>query len=885
MNSNYKSDNPRSNRRDWGLVLGQLVTMTAFPDFRTFVHVSTQSVTQNQFFASFATFEIAVDADATPGNYEGLLIYNLIRGLDICLVDSTIVQLSIIEAQIPQANFSAQRDSLVEGGRIQFTSEPVHPATDWLWDFGDGQTSTDPSPVVTYVDPGVYNVSLMISGPGGSDSLTKESYIHVFPESTPGLHKWTYSGEEEYDEILTSPAIGENGSIYYGSNDGYLYALDENGYLSWKFKITGAVSSPILNQGRIYVGSGRRKVYCLNTTGREVWQYDLEDGFEGMALSADNILYATDFSANLYALSLNGDLLWKKQLHRDLGKPIIDRNNKVFVAGHNFDEEVASLYIFNSDGSLSDSTEFRAPISHNSIALVIGKDGAVYLTIDRLMALDPDLEVKWIYPAWNIYGGITSAPILDDEDNIYFGRDFRGEIHSLRSNGAINWVLDISDKVDFVDDGIGTGIIGEDGNLYFALENGFVVAVDKNGQLLWDQQLVEREFSGLNRSTRYFGPALTDNGILYAPYDNNILYAISTSSQGLLDGSWPKDGQNAFNYSRNTKAPPYLIAPANEAEELLLSPDFSWEALAEADNYNFQLSTEASFASNVADFSTEATKTTLEGIAPGNYFWRVRGEVDNEWGQWSSIWSFKTVAALSVDIDEQAPDCPVAATGSIKLNVDGGTGKYIYRWNNGSTTKELNFIGAGTYSCIIQDTVADLSISTGDIVLTDPEPISIDGIVVPATSNAMGSIQLQIEGGTPPYTISLNNMVLADTSVTDLAPGTYLIAVTDDLGCTEEKTFVVESSVSSHDLKAIADLSIIQKPGSQQYLVTIDFTNALGKTTLLISDALGRQILPPQEKRGYSLTFEVNLTNFPPGMYFITLHTKKHWHSEKVLLN
>ena len=64
------------------------------------------------------------------------------------------------------------------------TDSPV--ITDWNWDFGDTNTSTDRNPVYTYNTPGIYTVSLSISSPGEfSDTETKTAYITVLPPVPP----------------------------------------------------------------------------------------------------------------------------------------------------------------------------------------------------------------------------------------------------------------------------------------------------------------------------------------------------------------------------------------------------------------------------------------------------------------------------------------------------------------------------------------------------------------------------------------------------------------------------------------------------------------------------------------------------------------------------
>lgn len=57
--------------------------------------------------------------------------------------------------------------------------------TNWLWDFGDGGTSTQQNPSHVYDQPGYYTVSLTVTSPADSDTETKTDYIHATPPPPP----------------------------------------------------------------------------------------------------------------------------------------------------------------------------------------------------------------------------------------------------------------------------------------------------------------------------------------------------------------------------------------------------------------------------------------------------------------------------------------------------------------------------------------------------------------------------------------------------------------------------------------------------------------------------------------------------------------------------
>lgn len=68
-----------------------------------------------------------------------------------------------------------------QGAPIGF-SDPTLGSNNWLWNFGDGTTSTNQNPSYTYFIPGLYTVTLNTSMPGGcSQSFNPFAIVNVIP--------------------------------------------------------------------------------------------------------------------------------------------------------------------------------------------------------------------------------------------------------------------------------------------------------------------------------------------------------------------------------------------------------------------------------------------------------------------------------------------------------------------------------------------------------------------------------------------------------------------------------------------------------------------------------------------------------------------------------
>lgn len=78
----------------------------------------------------------------------------------------------------PRADFTATPLTGTVPLTVVFTDLSSNPDS-WLWDFGDGHTSTLENPVHVYTRPGRYSPRLTVQNSSGIDSLFRPDYIDV----------------------------------------------------------------------------------------------------------------------------------------------------------------------------------------------------------------------------------------------------------------------------------------------------------------------------------------------------------------------------------------------------------------------------------------------------------------------------------------------------------------------------------------------------------------------------------------------------------------------------------------------------------------------------------------------------------------------------------
>ena len=166
---------------------------------------------------------------------------------------------------------------------------------------------------------------------------------------------------------------------------------------------------------------------------------------------------------------------------------------------------------------------------------------------------------------------------------------------------------------------------------------------------------------------------------------------------------------------------------------------------------------------------------------------------------------FEPVEATVTSVDNL---CFGDLDGSIFLDVTNGTPNYSYAWSNGANTPDNNNLPAGTYGFTITD---DNQCTLSDVVeISQPNaPISINILqenIVTCYGGTDGLITIEATGGTPDYTYlwESGNMT---TSISNVAAGQYPVTITDANNCILEETLTVNQNDSISYVVEVSNIS------------------------------------------------------------------------------
>ncbi len=342
-----------------------------------------------------------------------------------------------------------------------------------------------------------------------------------------GTVNWTY---ETDTWLWSSPAIGSEGRLYFGSPDGYIYALDaEDGSEEWVFS-TGEqiISSPaVCEDESIYFGSDDNKLYALDADGNLDWSYETDERvFSSPNLDEEGNIYVGSSDGHLYSLDPDGDLNWRSELDSwTWTSPALD-------------DDV--VYMGTGDGTVyamdrTDGTELWNYTTEETIysSPTVGEDGLVYFgSYDGfLYALNPDGTLEWDH---DVGSKIHPSPSLGQDGTVYVG-SHDGGFHAV-NEGELEWSFEAEDRIS------SSAAIGAEGNIYFGSEDGTFYSLGPDGEERWSFSRGNQDFESVeigeyeSGGAFYSSPAIGEDGRIYTnSFDGNAFAFNGTESEDAME--------------------------------------------------------------------------------------------------------------------------------------------------------------------------------------------------------------------------------------------------------------------------------------------------------------------------------------------------------------
>ena len=248
---------------------------------------------------------------------------------------------------------------------------------------------------------------------------------------------------------------------------------------------------------------------------------------------------------------------------------------------------------------------------------------------------------------------------------------------------------------------------------------------------------------------------------------------------------------------------------------------------------------------------------TASGLAAGTYTVTITDQKSCTTSETFTI--TQPAAALTATGTSTKVSCFGASNGSASVTVLGGSPAYSYSWTPlGGTGSSISNRPAGTYKCTITDSKGCTTLVSVEIETPNAISGTFTKTDVSCNGNSNGTAEITPSGGTGAYTYSWSPSGLTTAKVSGLAPGNYIVTITDANGCTGTVTVpIVEPAVLEAAQSRVNILCKGSSTGSASVVVTGGTSNyaylwspsggtgatasnlAAGNYSCLITDARG----------------------------------------------
>src|SRR5208282_3668875 len=311
-----------------------------------------------------------------------------------------------------------------------------------------------------------------------------------------GTQKWTFGilgiSFPLAGTFTTSPAIGADGTIYFGSDDD-LYAVNPDGTQKWDLAVSAVGwSSPVIGaDGTIYIGSD--KLHAINPNGTQKWEFATAGTvYSSPAIGPGGVIYVGDVESDssgnplpshLYALADGGQGIVTENWAFTTGgeiwsSPAIGAaagtiyvgsgdGNLYAIVDDGRDAVEKWTFATGSPGDVGEGANATPAIGADGTIYFGSNDGYLYAISDQFCFSSPGEFYpcgvdKWAFATNNTALGLDSSPVIGADGTIYIGST-DNNLYALTDHGTYateKWAFPTGNFVQ------ASPAIGADGTIY-----------------------------------------------------------------------------------------------------------------------------------------------------------------------------------------------------------------------------------------------------------------------------------------------------------------------------------------------------------------------------------------------------------------------------------
>jgi len=310
-----------------------------------------------------------------------------------------------------------------------------------------------------------------------------------------GVEIWRYNFPNYQDG---GAVIDNEGTLYCGNSDCFLYAINLNGTCKWRTELVDVIdSTPAIDEndvlyiGTIWATGTHNRLYAIYTNNGTVkWSYPTDNDIDSSpAIGTDGTIYFGDWDGWVHALHPDGTVKWKYHTGDIItGSPAIGPDGTIYIGSHD-----NSLYAFYPDNGTVKWRFYTGGWVRASPC--VGDDGTVYcVSFDNyLYAIYPNNGTT----KWRTFVNAGTNPTIGPNGTIYAGWDV---LYAINPDGSVKWTFSGYGAIEG-----GTPCSSKEGIIYYGTASGWFVALNSNGTLRWLHNIGDCQSP----------PAIDSNGFIY----------------------------------------------------------------------------------------------------------------------------------------------------------------------------------------------------------------------------------------------------------------------------------------------------------------------------------------------------------------------------------